>query len=101
MISVAESLNGNIRGDDRVLKLKIVDGKKPMNSIGMTDPRLFKGGNQLHVILGPNNLWSYRYETGALPPTLRDQRFTTFQSAHNYASDYFKTRNIEIEEVID
>lgn len=85
--------------DDRILLLKVVDNKKPLSSIGNVDPQLFSGENKLHAVQN-SGLWSLRYEKGAVPMALK-QQFTGFNTLLKYAQQYFKTRNVEIKEVLD
>lgn len=82
------------RKTDRVLLLKAKEGAK--DSKGLVDPRLFTGENNLHVIKNRVGIWSYKYDDGGLPPVLRGKSFTSFDLAHKYAENYFKTRGIEI-----
>ena len=90
------------RSDDRILVLRPKEGMTAQNSLGLTDTRLFKGGNNLHVIRNPETMfWSFKYDVGAVPPTLADQSFTTFQHAFNHARRYFAGRNVEVTEVKD
>ena len=86
---------------DRILKLEIMDGKKPMSSIGTVDPTLFKeDGNKLHVRMDPETcLWSFQYEKGKIPPGLQGT-FTGFKSAKKHADSYFYGRNVKVSEVI-
>ena len=85
---------------DRVLVLKVKDGKAPLTSTGLVDNRLFSGENNLHGVMDPQScLWSFKYEMGGLPPALKDQKFTSFSVLKRYAEEYFKKRNIEIVEV--
>lgn len=88
--------------NDRVLELKVQDNKKPLNSTGLVDSRLFSGENKLHGILDNNTtLWSFKYEHGGLPPALQGQRFTSFSALKQFAERYFNKRNIEITKVIN
>jgi hypothetical protein len=84
---------------DRILILKVIDGKKPISSIGLTDPRLFSGENKLHAIQ-ESGLWSLKYEQGRTPPELR-QQFTGFNTLVKHVTDYYKKRNVEIKEILD
>lgn len=86
---------------DRILKLEIVDGKKPMSSIGTVDPSLFKDdGNKLHAKMDPETcLWSFHYEKGKIPPGLTGF-FTGFKAAKKHADAYYAPRNIKISEVL-
>lgn len=99
-----ESPESKMRTPDRVLKLEIIDGKKPINSIGIVDPRLFKDGpeaNRLHILMDvQTSLWSIKYDKGAIPPALAGQ-FTGFKQAYDHAKTYFQNRNINIIQVQD
>lgn len=90
---------------DRILVLEPIDGKKALSSTGLVDPRLFKegeDGNKLHAVMDMETcLWSLKYEKGAVPPVLKDQRFTGFKALKKYTEDYFAKRNIRITEVKD
>lgn len=82
---------------DRILKLKIMDDKKPLNSIGMVDPRLFTGENRIRVVKDvQTNFWSFKYDQGVTPEALAC-KFTNFSSALKHATLYYKNRNIEVE----
>ena len=86
--------------NDRVLVLKVIDGKKPKSSTGIIDPRLFSGENNLHAIKDKQlSLWALTYDSGILPPALQ-QRFTSFNALFKYAKEYLGNRNIEIKEVV-
>lgn len=90
-----------MRSDDRVLVLKVMDGKKPRDVLGHIDPRCFSGDNNLHVIYDDTKgMWKLRYDVGGLPEPLK-QNFTTFNTAVAAAKKYFETRNVEIARVID
>jgi hypothetical protein len=87
--------------DDRVLVLKTMDGKKATDSAGKIDPRLFTGENKLHAVYDPRSgMWNMRYETGAIPGALQ-QKFVEFHELEAFARAYFKTRNVEIVDVIN
>jgi hypothetical protein len=92
----------NVRKDDRILVLRVQEGKKPLNSTGTADPRIFKGENSLHALLDPRgtNLWTMRFEKGITPEPLK-KKFTRFELLLNYAKGYFAKRNVDIVEVID
>lgn len=88
-----------MRNTDIILKLEKYDPKQ--KDIGLIDPKVFNGGNNLHAVMDPNTLfWTFKYEHGHIPPALRD-RFTSFKVAKNHAESYFKTKNIKIVEVLD
>lgn len=98
------SAESKMRLPDRIFKLEIIDGKKPMTSTGLVDPRLFKTGedaNRLHAVMDLNTcLWSFKYEKGAIPPALQGQ-YTGFRQLRQFAENYFAARNIKITEVYD
>lgn len=99
MFSLEEINSDRMHSDDRILVLEVIDGKKPLSSIGMVDPRLFKGGNKLHAIRDPNdNLWYVRYEAGGLQEPLK-QKWTRFSLLLAFCRDYFEKRNLTIKEV--
>lgn len=78
-----------------------MDGKKPLNTLGASDPRLFTGENTVHAVMDKQTcLWTIRYQHGLPPPKLR-VRYTSFNKLKQAASDYFKIRNIEIVDVKD
>lgn len=84
---------------DRVLSLRGIDGKPSLSSMGALDNRLFTGENKLHAIKDPQTcMWYFKYDMGALPPALKNQRFTSFNALIKYAGDYFRKRNIELKE---
>lgn len=90
-----------MRATDRSLILKVMDKKKPKSSTGLVDPRLFNGENKFRCIIDPQTmLWSFKQDFGNIPPALR-QKFTRFNEALNYAKAYYRSRNIEVVEVID
>lgn len=90
-----------MKATDRILKLKVMEGEKAKNSTGMVDSRLFSGDNRLHVVKEPDtNFWYFKQDSGNTPPALK-QKFTSFQYAKEHAVNYFKTRNVEVTEVID
>jgi len=89
------------RSEDRVLVLKVMEGKSPITTGGMADKRIFSGEPNLHAIRGPfDNLWRLRYIHGVLPRPFQ-QSWTSFSSLLDFAKGYFAKRNIEIVEVQD
>ena len=87
--------------NDRVLVLKVIDGKDAKGSAGVVDTRLFTGSNKLHGVYDERTgMWNMRYETGALPGALQ-QKFITFEELEDFAKKYFLTRNVEIVEIIN
>jgi hypothetical protein len=90
-----------MRAKDRILKLGVIDDKAPKNVLGLTDSRLFTGDNILYAKMEPDTcLWYMQYEQGALPQPLK-AKFTSFPALKKFAANYYRTRNIEITEVID
>jgi hypothetical protein len=90
-----------MHSDNRTLVLKIVDGKKPLNSIGLVDARMFKGGNNLRAIREPmTSLWRLEYDSGILPQALR-KKFTSINKLMTYVTDYMGKRNIRVEKIVD
>lgn len=90
-----------MRTPDRILVLSIKEGKKPLGSNGLQDPRLFTGENKLHAIMdSQTTLWRFKYDMGILPEPLKGQ-FTSFKALRQHAEDYFTKRNVEIKEVKD
>src|SRR5882672_6960885 len=88
------------RLEDRIITFQIMDDKKPISSIGLADPRLFKGGNKLHAQRDNGGLWIVRYETGAIPPALQ-QHWTHFSRLVQDVEAYFNSRNIAIKRIED
>ena len=87
--------------NDRVLVLKVAEGKAAKDSAGAVDSRLFTGVNKLHGVYDERTgMWNMRYETGALPGALQ-QKFMSFEELEDFARKYFKTRNVEILEIIN
>jgi len=90
-----------MRSEDRILVVEPAAGKKPVSTYGTMDPRIFKGGNKLHCIRGPHdNLWRFKFDNGIVPEPLK-AKWTTFQRAYEFATEYFAKRNLEIKEVVD
>ena len=86
--------------DDRILVLRVMEGKKATDSAGKLDPRLFTGENKLHAIFDPRTgMWNMKYEMGGLPGALQ-VKFMEFNELKEFAKEYFKTRNIEIVDVL-
>lgn len=89
------------RATDVILVLKIIDGKLPLNSLGVMDKRLFDGGNRMHVIQDTQtSLWYFKYDFGAVPEVLK-MKFTNFTAAIKHVEQYLAKRNVKIEEIID
>ncbi len=86
---------------DRTFVLKPVEGKKPLNTLGAADPRLFTGENVVHAVMDrQTTLWSIKYSKGLPSPVLRN-KYTSFSKLKSDLTDYFKKRNIEIVDVKD
>lgn len=102
--SQQESPESKMRTPDRVFKLELIDGTKPLNSIGEVDTRLFKDGdsaNRLHSVMDlQTSLWSLKYDKGTVPPALHGM-FTSFNKSKEHAENYFRKRNIQIVQVFD
>jgi hypothetical protein len=96
-----DSPESKMRNSDRVLVLSVMEGKKPLSTIGVADPRLFTGENKLHGVMDTQtSLWYLKYDMGVIPPPLQG-RFTSFAALKKHADAYFFHRNMEIKEVID
>lgn len=90
-----------LKKDDRIILVGVIDGEKPLSSIGMVDKRLFTGDNKLHAKYNPmTGFWKLNYEVGILPPAL-DQAWTSFEQLRFDVSAYFFKRNIEIKSIIE
>lgn len=101
MLDLEARTKAKMRSDDRRLILKVVDGKKPLSTSGLIDPRLFSGEHNLRAVRDPqNSLWTIKYQYGILPNPLQ-QSFTTFQGLLDHANNYFAKRNLDIVEIID
>lgn len=91
----------NTASPDRVIKLEVIDNKLPKSSTGMVDTNLFSGENNLHARIDPQTMmWSVHYEKGAVPGSLKDQRWTGFSRLYKDLELYFKDRNIKISEIV-
>src|SRR6267154_264664 len=98
---MAISPESKMRSPDRVLVLKVKDGKKPISTTGAADPRLFSGENKLHAVMDQQTcLWRLKYDMGIVPESLKVS-FTSFKALRQYAEAYYGKRNIDIIEVRD
>jgi len=98
---VAISPETKLKSADRVLVLQIMEGKKPIATSGLADPRLFNGENKLHAVMDPQTcLWRFKYEMGSVPEPLKCS-FTSFTALKKFADAYYNKRNIDIIEVKD
>ena len=96
---MAISPESKMHTPDRVLVLSVMEGKKPLNTVGTSDPRLFTGENKLHAVMDQqSSLWYLKYDMGVVPPPLQG-RFTSFDALFKHAVGYFFHRNMEIKEV--
>ena len=101
MMTLDQFGHDKYHSDDRVFKFKPIDGKSPLKSTGIVDPKIFTGENRLiaHKEEG-TGLWVLKYEHGMVPPVFK-QRFTSFKQAMKFANTYFNKRNFHIVEVED
>jgi hypothetical protein len=83
---------------EREIVLRPIEGKKPLNGIGLVDPRLFKGSNKLQAIMAEDGLWYCKYADGNVPEPLK-MKFTSVSKLVSHVKNYFEKRNIEIVEV--
>lgn len=90
-----------LKKDDRVLVLKIIDGKLPLAKLGQIDRRCFSGDNKLHARFEPQTgYWHCAYEFGVIPGALTG-KWMSFDKLLYDVQRYLKTRNIEVEKVLD
>jgi hypothetical protein len=90
-----------MRSDNRILILKVMEGKKATDTMGRVDGRLFTGENKLHGVYDTRTgMWSMRYSVGVVPGGLQE-KFMDFESLVAHAKKYFATRNVEIAGIID
>ena len=95
-------MESKMRSADRILMLEPIDGKNAKTNAGLVDTSLFTGGNKLHAKMDTEStLWSFQYDKGVLPEPLRENKFTNFKKAKEFAKNYFLKRNIQITEVKD
>lgn len=93
--------NNKLRSNDRKFVLEEIPNYKPLKTMGILDPQLFKGGNTLHAIWDEAYmLWYLKYEKGAIPGALA-QKFTKFSLLKDFVENYFNRRGFKIKEVID
>lgn len=85
-----------LRSNDRII---LLEKENPKDDIGVFDPGVFTGKNNLHCVL-EDGMWKFKYEHGVVPPVLRD-RFATFKQARDHAEVYFKQKKIKIVGVKD
>jgi len=88
-----------LRSTDRILVLEKHDPKS--KDVGLVDPQVFEGKNNLHLVMDPTTLlWSFKYERGVVPPNLRN-KFTNFKMAKEHAEQYLRAKNIKIVDIKD
>lgn len=98
---MAISPESKMKSPDRILVLKAIEGKKPLNTLGVADPRLFTGENKLHAVMDSDTcLWKLKYDMGIVPEGMKGT-FTGFRALKKFADEYYSRRNIEIVEVKD
>lgn len=98
---MAISPESKMKSPDRVLVLTVMEGKKPLNTTGTSDPRLFTGENKLHAVMDSGTcLWKFKYDMGIVPEPLKGT-FTGFKALKKFADEYYGRRNILITEVKD
>jgi len=101
VMALTNNVSNKERSDDRLLFLKVQEGKSPHTTTGLIDKRLFTGENKMHAVMdSETSLWAIKYDKGGLPEALK-QKFTSFSKLKNYVEIYFKGRNIEIEKIVD
>lgn len=98
---MAISPESKMKSPDRILVLKVIAGKKALDTVGVADPRLFTGENKLHAVMDEQScLWKFKYDMGIIPEPLKGT-FTGFKALKKHADEYYGKRNIEIVEVKD
>lgn len=96
------SPQSNLRASDRTLVLEQIEGKKPLSTAGLPDPRLFSGEQGVKVVMDPQTcLWHFQYTNKGLLPEALKGAFTSFGAAHRHAENYFNKRNVKITAVRD
>ena len=89
------------KSKDRILVLKPIEGKDPLDNKGMVDKRLFSRENNLHALMDMEyGFWTVQYDSGIIPPAFQ-QKWTSFTKLYSFVSEYYKRRNVEIKEIID
>ena len=87
-----------LRQTDRILTLAKIE---PKGSVGLFDPAVFEGKNDLHVVLDTSTLmWSFRYTHGVIPSMLKGN-FSSFKAALEHAGAFFANKNIKITGIKD
>ena len=97
----SKNVDDKMRKTKRALVLKPIDGKVTKNTIGLLDPRIFTGEQNVYAVKDDQtNLWYIRYDRGIMPEPLQE-RFTSFEKCLRHAQQYFKKRNVQVDKVID
>lgn len=90
-----------LKKDDRIFMLRVIDGEKPLSSIGMVDKTLFTGGNTLHARYNvQSGWWDCYYDHGRVPEPLAGT-WTSYDKLLFDVEAYLRKRNIEIYQVLD
>ena len=84
----------------REIIIKPMEGFKTLDSAGVVDTRLWKGGNSIYAIMGDGGIWHFQYQSGILPEALQG-KFTALSKLVTFAKEYFRKRNLEVVEVKD
>lgn len=84
----------------REIVVKPMEGFKTLDSAGVVDTRLWKGGNAIYAVMGDGGIWHFQYQNGVLPEVLRG-KFTSLSKLVSFAKEYFSKRNLEVTEVKD
>ena len=96
-----KNINDRNRKNDVILVLRPEEGKTAKNAIMEVDNRLFTGKNNLHAIMDIQTcLWSLKFDSGLLPPLLR-QQFTSLTKLINLVKEYYSRRDVVIAEIRD
>lgn len=98
---IEERRKKKMKSDHRIIVLRLMEGKKTIDSGGRPDPRLFTGENKLHAQFShQTGMWKLHYDFGAIPGGLQNL-FTTFPETLDHVKTYFSKRNIEVIDVVD
>lgn len=93
--------SSKVRSNDRKFVLEQIPNYKPLKTMGLLDPQIFKGGNAMHAYWrDEDQLWALKYEHGTLPGELH-QKFTKFSALKDFVEVFFNKRGYTIKEVID
>lgn len=96
-----KNVNDRLRKTDIIIVLKPVEGKSAKNALMEVDNRLFTGKNNLHAIMDIQTcLWSLKFDSGLLPPLLR-QQFTSWTKLLTLVKEYYSRRDVVIAEIRD